>query len=47
MKHFIPGAPGKERRSVNKKRDVDDFWEANITQLICRKYWKSKIRVSQ
>jgi len=37
FKHLIPGTPRNGGRSAKKKRDVDDFYKANVRQLICGK----------
>jgi hypothetical protein len=45
FKHLISGSPGRKRRSVKKKRDVDDFWKVNVRQVIYRKYAKGRILI--
>jgi hypothetical protein len=45
FKHLISGTARKKGRSVNKKRDGDNFCNANIRQLIYRKYSEGRILV--
>jgi hypothetical protein len=47
FRHLISGIPRRERRSVKKKKDLDDFCKANIRQLSWRKSAKGRMQVIQ